>query len=79
MALVDADQDNYKPHNALLKSPDIQIIVASSPKNRNKTKWLKQGASEASVYAMDLWTVAELFVAGFSSSICYVTPFNNLF
>jgi hypothetical protein len=66
VALVDADGrlGVHTPCNILLSSPNIRIIVASSPRERESQKWLKQLNVPDGQRArmIDIWSEAELFI-----------------
>jgi len=62
VAFVDGDSKSYEPC-LMLFNKEVQIILASSPKGASE-KWTEQ-AGGVKVFATQLWSPRELFVAGF--------------
>ena len=71
VAFVDGDRKSYEPPLMLLNK-NVQIILASSPKGASE-KWTEQAGS-VKVYATQLWSPRELFVAGFVLGLLLSTP-----
>jgi hypothetical protein len=66
VALVDADgsEDQNAPCPVLLCSPNIRIIMASSPRGATSKNWLKQlnVPDPLQMRMMDIWSEAELVI-----------------
>ena len=71
VALVDADCKTgiHTPRTILLCSRNIRVILASSPRDSESRKWLKQlGVPEPSrARIMDIWSEAELVITAYDS------------
>jgi hypothetical protein len=62
VAFVDGDRESYEPRPMLLDNK-VQIIMTSTPKGASM-KWTEQ-AGGVEVIVTELWSLHELFVAGF--------------
>ena len=61
VALVDGDSEDYEPKD-MLTHERVKIILAVSPKG-SRARWVKQ-ASDVRIFAPQLWSPNELFIAG---------------
>jgi hypothetical protein len=62
VAFVDGDNEGDVPADMLLKNPNVQLMLASSPQG-TRGKWLKD-AGDVDILATELWSPRELFIAG---------------
>ena len=62
VALVDGDSRDYEPKD-MLTHRRVKIILAASPKG-SRARWIKQ-AGDVGIFATQLWSPRELFIAGF--------------
>ena len=63
VAFVDADYNNYRPDNILIKN-GVQIILASPPRGTS-ARWIEKANYNVKILATKLWSRDELFITGF--------------
>lgn len=81
VALVDADgrKEIHTPRGVLTCTHNIRVIVASSPRDPDSRRWLKQlNVPEASsARMMDIWSEAELVITAYGS-FCLNLPSDQI-
>jgi hypothetical protein len=62
VALVDGDSKDYEPKD-MLTHQRVKIILAASPKGSG-ARWVVKQAGDVRIFATQLWSPNELFIAG---------------
>ena len=69
LSLVDADGESCVPNGNLFDTPNLRILLTSSPRRRQDRKWLTQFVGDSmATFVMEPWSWEELVVASFVHS-----------